>query len=351
MMKELGKIQYDFFEESILQNCGYKREEVRTGPGFGVDVAVIDLPNNLAMAVASDPLSLIPSLGLEESAWLSVYLMANDIATTGHAPMYAQFVLNLPAHFSKSDFKVYWNHIHTICKRLGIAITGGHTGFIEGQNSTISGGGTLISIVPKEQILISKSAKSSNVILVTKQCAISSSAILAMSFPETVKNKLGKEIYDNGCALFYKTSSVEDAIAAVGKETTDKGVTAMHDVTEGGVLGAIYEMAKASGNGVRIYNDCLPIGETQKQICKLFSIDPRFSIGAGSMIIAVEKDFENQVIERLQNQHIESVVVGELTDADKGFKLVDENGEIDLPYFAKDPYWAAFFNAYKEGWK
>src|SRR5690606_30673729 len=144
-----------FFEDTILRNCGYRRPEVSTGPSFGVDVAVIDLPNGLAMALASDPLSLIPSLGLEESAWLSVYLMANDIATTGNLPMYAQFVLNLPGEFSKADFKTYWNHIHTICNKLGVAITGGHTGFIEGQNSTIAGGGTLINIALKEQILVS----------------------------------------------------------------------------------------------------------------------------------------------------------------------------------------------------
>src|SRR5690606_25741622 len=191
MTKELGKIQKDFFEDTILSSCGSSRSEVLSGPAFGVDIAVVSLPNDLAMIMASDPLSLIPSLGLEESAWLSVYLMANDIATTGNLPMYAQFVLNLPGEFSKADFKTYWNHIHTICNKLGVAITGGHTGFVEGQNSTIAGGGTLISIALKEQILVSKYAKASNVILVTKQCAISSTSILAMSFPETVKNKLG----------------------------------------------------------------------------------------------------------------------------------------------------------------
>ena len=70
MTKELGKIQKDFFEDAILSSCGYPRPEVSCGPAFGVDVAVVDLKNNLAMVSASDPLSLIPSLGLEESAWL-----------------------------------------------------------------------------------------------------------------------------------------------------------------------------------------------------------------------------------------------------------------------------------------
>lgn len=347
-MADAGKIHQSFFEDTILQQCGFFRKEVSTGPGFGVDVSVVDLPNGLAMALTSDPLSLIPSLGLEESAWLSVHLMANDMATTGHAPLYGQFVLNLPAHFSSEDFKTYWSYIHQFCKDIKLSITGGHTGFIEGQNSTIAGGGTFITITPKENILISKNAQDSNVILVTKQGAITSSAILAMSFPETVKNKLGKEIYQHGCDLFYQSSSLKDALIAA--ESFGE-VTAMHDVTEGGMLGAIYEMAVASGNGALIDNSLLPIGETQKEICQLFGIDPRFCVGAGSMIIAVRKGSEQKVIDRLRKEKIDCTVVGEFTPKDNGIKLM-ENGILnDTPYFEKDPYWEAFFNAYKNGWK
>jgi hydrogenase maturation factor len=350
-MKQLGKIKHSFFESIILQKSGFERKEVSTGPGFGVDVAIIDLPGGLAMATASDPLSLIPSLGLEESAWLSVYLMANDIATTGLSPMYAQFVLNLPAYLSSSDFKTYWEYIHKFCKELKISITGGHTGFIEGQNSTISGGGTLMTFAPKVQMLTSRDAKPGNVILMTKECAISSSAILAMSFSETIKNRLGKEIYDEACSLFYKTSSVKDALVAVGDRGQNNEVTAMHDVTEGGVLGAIYELAVASENGALIYNDQLSIGEAPKEISKLFSIDPRFSIGAGSMIIAVEKGSENGVIDRLNKENIACSIVGELTEKKRGIKILEEDRLQDLPYTGKDPYWDAFFRAYKEGWK
>lgn len=351
MKKELGKIQKGFFEDAILQRCGSARPEVASGPAFGVDVAVVDLPNNLAMVTASDPLTLIPSLGLEESAWLSVYLMANDIATTGNLPMYAQFVLNLPTGFSNADFKAYWKYIDLFCKDLGVAITGGHTGFIEGQNSTIAGGGTLITITEKKKALTSQNAKPGNTILVTKQCAVSSSAILAKSFPETIKNKLGKEIYEGGCELFYQTSAVKDALTAVGGDDRHSDIIAMHDVTEGGVLGAIYELAVASACGALVHDDLLPLGYAQTEICKLFSIDPRYVVGAGSMIIAVEKGTEKQVIDRLAQAQIDCTIVGELVEADQGIRL-NEGGEIkQMPYFETDPYWKAFFDAMKKGWK
>ena len=346
-----GKINNTDFKELIFKKCGANRTEVTTGPDFGVDTSIIDLPNDMALIATSDPLSLIPSLGLEESAWLSVHLMTNDMATTGFSPMYAQFVLNLPNSLSKADFSIYWDYIHKFCKEIGVAITGGHTGFIEGQNSTISGGGTFFSIAPKKEILTSKEAKPSDVILVTKRCALSSSALLAMSFPSTTKNNLGKEVYEEACDSFYQTSSLKDGLTAAGTKMKHSEVSAMHDVTEGGVLGAIYELATASGNGAIIHNDKLSIERVQAEICRLFSIDPRYSIGAGAMIITCQRGKEDQVIKRLAEENIPCTAVGEITTKERGIKLITDEQESDLVYLSEDPYWKAFFEAYNAGLK
>ncbi len=349
MSNKLGKIEHHLFDDYIKDKLGKPRKEVIHGPGFGVDTSIIDVGNGLGMAQTSDPLSLIPSLGLEESAWLSVHLMANDMATTGFAPMYGQFVLNLPATFSKSDFETYWEYIHKFCVDIGVTVTGGHTGFIEGQNSTIAGGGTFTTIAPLEEMLISKNAQVGDVILMTKQCALSSSAILALSFPETIKNKAGKDIYEQGCASFYNTSSLKDALTAVSLEKS--GVTAMHDVTEGGVLGAAYEMARASGNGALIYSEMLPVGEVQSAICKIFEIDPRHCIGAGSMLITCKESSFNNISQNLKIKGINCQKIGIITDQTEGINISD-HGEISpMVYQEEDPYWAAFFKAFKEEWK
>jgi len=346
-----GKITDSGFGQIILPRCGHPRSEVLKGPSFGVDVSLINLPGGLGLALTSDPLSLIPSLGLQESAWLSVHLMANDMATTGFAPQYAQMVLNLPPNLTEADFTTYWDYIHQYCDQLGVAITGGHTGSIEGQNSTIAGGGTMLLTAPVNDILLSSKAEAGDAIIVTKACAMSSAAILAMSFPETVKAKLGKEVYDEGCGLFYQTSSLTDGLTAVGTDTRYPEVTAMHDVTEGGVLGAIYEMGIASGNGLLVHNELLPKGNAQQAICNLFGIDKRFCIGAGSMVVAAKKDDSHKVIKRLLQSGIQATIVGTFTHKEKGYKLMENGVVADMPYYSKDPYWAAFFTAYKNGWK
>src|SRR5690606_13980428 len=114
--------------------------------------------------------------------------------------------------------------------------------------------------------------------------------------PKTVKNRLGIDTYQTAADSFYQTSALPDALTAVGNQ---QDVTAMHDVTEGGVLGALYELAAASGCGAVLYNDKLPIGYAQQQVCSLFSIDPRYCIGAGAMIIACKPGRAEQVIHRL----------------------------------------------------
>jgi len=346
-----GKISAAGFKELLFPYCGADRNEVLTGPAYGVDVAVVDLSNGLALALTSDPLSLIPSLGLQESAWLSVHLMANDMATTGCAPMYAQFVLNLPTTLSATDFETYWQYINQYCKEIGVAITGGHTGQIEGQNSTIAGGGTMLLVAAKEHIYTSNNARPGDVIIVTKECALVSSAILAMSFPETVKNKAGAEIYNKACSLFYETSALQAGLAAAGTGNKYNDIHAMHDVTECGVIGAIYEMAVASSCGVSVDINKLPVGEAQQEICGLFNIDPHYSVGAGSMIIAAPQTGAPAVINRLAANGVAATAVGVFTE-NKIEMILMENDKISaLKHPGKDPYWNAFFTALHNGWK
>jgi len=346
-----GKINSKIFREIIGPQHGRERSEVITGPKFGVDTAVIDLGNSNGLATSSDPLSLIPSLGLKESAWLSVHLLVNDLATTGFAPQYAQFTLNLPADFPLEKFKTYWSHIHRMCEELNIAITGGHTAQVPGQDSTTPGGGTMFLQAPLDEIITSDGAEPGDKIIVTKESALVSSAILAKSFPETVKEECGSDIYEQACTNFYRTSSLQDALMATEVLAPNKELKAMHDVTEGGLLGGICELAEASGCGFRVDSDRLPVGEAPRNICELFEIDHRLCVGAGSMIMAVAEGTEEILVKYLNEKSIPATVVGELTEQGEGTMLIENGKEKAFEFDGNDPYWNAFFKAMEKGWK
>lgn len=346
-MKNLGKITQQTLDYIFPDKTGSKNNKVVQGPAFGVDTACIDLQNGKLLVTASDPLSILPNLGMKASAWLSVHLVANDVATSGHSPEYAQFVMNLPDSLSQDDYLEYWNYVHLFCKEIGVAITGGHTGFSNIGSSTLAGGGTMFSVVEKEKVKSSAKAKAGQSIIVTKSAALSSSATLAKSFPKYIENKLGKQLLETAQNNFYRTSILPEIYAINQSPSLLTNISALHDVTEGGVLGAIYEMSEASKIGVKIDVDKIPIEKEISAICKVFEIDPLASIGAGSLLIVCEESQSQTIVNRLIINDINAAIIGKTCTYEKG-KSVYKNGEItELVYQETDPYWAAYFNALK----
>lgn len=348
-----GKVHMDLFNQLIYPYHGAPDNNLIAGPEYGVDVALVQLPGNYAMALTSDPLSWIPTLGLQESAWLSVHLMANDIATTSQAPQFAQLVLNLPESCTTSEFEAYWMHIHNYCKEIGVTITGGHTGKAAGMQSTLAGGGTMITVAKTDDLLLSKFAQPGDFIVVTKEAAQIASSILALSFPDLVRSKCGQQNWRQAADLFYETSSLQAGLCAAAENAkhATKSVTAMHDVTEGGILGAIYEMATASGCGAFLHEDQLPVGPAQQAVCSLFGIDPHCCVGAGSMIMAVKPGREEELLTALQQNNIKATLVGQFTDKSEGIRMQQKDEVVSLTQPGADPYWNAFFQALKNGWK
>lgn len=345
-----GKISAKVFKEDLLNQTGARRPEVKAGPMYGVDTSIVDIGNEKVLCISSDPLSLIPSMGMEVSAWLSVHLLVNDMCTTGFAPQYAQFVLNLPPELSREDFQKYWGHIHTLCDKLNIAITGGHTGQIYGQNSTISGGGTMFLTAPKNEVLLSNGAKAGDSIIMTKSAAISSSSLLARAFPKTIIIKLGKAIHEKAADQFWKISVLEESQIARKTLQSNQELNAMHDVTEGGVLGACYEMSVASGLGFEIDQDKIPVAEEARRVMELFEIDPLYCIGSGCMVMSVRPGAERKLINALEKKGIPATSIGRFT-AQEDHLLFEKGKSKKLEFYGEDPYWAAFFNAYLKGWK
>jgi hydrogenase maturation factor len=140
-------------------------------------------------------------------------------------------------------------------------------------------------------------------------------------------------------------SVVEDALTAVGIGVRDKGVTAMHDATECGVWGGLYEVAQAAGLGTRIEKEKIVGTDGVSEICSYFGIDPYASISEGTLIITCRENKAQAVVQALGKKNIKSSVVGELTEPNKGMVLVEKGRERKLEHPIVDPFWKAFYGA------
>jgi hydrogenase maturation factor len=334
----------------IYQKLGATRRDVIVGPRHGVDNAVVRIGKGKVMIVTADPLSYIPALGAQYSAWLSVNLIASDLATSALPPQYGIFDFNLPPNMPESAFTNYWKHFHDECRRLGIAIIGGHTGRYQGCDYTVIGGGVMYAMGPEDRYLTSGMGQVGDELILTKGAAIETTAVLARSFPKTVKRALGSKLFEKARTYLGKVSTVKDSLTATSVGVHQRGITAMHDATEGGVLAAAIELATASGLGAMLDLPSIPISEETYAICKLFHIDPLFSLSEGSLLISCKRSKSEQVISRLKSANIDSTVIGHLTKSSRicGFT---EKGVSKLSYPKYDPYWKAYWTASKKHWK
>lgn len=347
----IGKIDKAFFDKVIYPRLGAKRPEVLVGPRHGSDNAIVKLAGGQVMAVTTDPLSFIPALGLEDSAWLSVHLLASDLVTSGLAPAYAVLDFNLPPQMLAQDFEIYWQAMHREFERLNIAVIGGHTGRYVGCDYTIIGGGTLIAIGPEDKYIAPNMAQLGDLVIVTKGAAIATTGLLARVFPQMIQARFGENLLKRAQAFFKKFSVVEDALTAASVGVRDAGVTAMHDATEGGVLGALHELATACGYGIRIEKPQVPLFEEAAKICELFEIDPYISLSEGTLIITVRPTKAQQVLKALAQRKITAAIIGEITPAAQGLKLADGKQVQSLTHPGEDPYWKAFWKARERGWE
>ena len=298
------------------------------------------------MIASTDPVSLIPSLGPEESAWLSVHAVASDVATSGVSPRFGLFELNLPPSMSDELLGRYWKSVHTACKNLGISIIGGHTGRFQGCGYTVVGGSTMLALGTEGAYVTSDMARAGDDLIATKSAAMEATSILARSFPRTVEKHLGTGILEKAKGLFKKISVVEDALTASSVGLRQSGVTAMHDVTEGGVLSAVLEMADASGLGVFVDSEAIPIMDEVSEVCRLFRIDPKFALGQGSLIVASGPVHTQDVMKAFRRRGITASIIGRLTKNRRPIMRVKDK-MLRLAYPREDPYWHAYWNGVK----
>jgi hydrogenase expression/formation protein HypE len=348
---KIGKFELDLIERTVYPRLGAERAEVIVGPGHGRDNAVIRLGCDQVLIVTADPLSVIPELGLKDSAYLSVQLLASDLATCGFPPQFMMANLSLPPRMSNEEFEEYWTNIHVQCKKLGIAIIGGHTGRYVGSDYTVVGGGVMMSVVPEGQYVSSSMSKPGDLLIMTKGTAIATTGILARVFPQTVKKAYGTSFLKRAQLYLNQFSVVEDALTAASVGLRDRGVTAMHDVTEGGLFGALYEFSEASHIGLEIELADIIVTEEAKQVCDLFGLSPYSTLSEGTLLISTTPEKAEKVLHALSLRGIRSKVIGKVKRFQDGRWVRKDGAKQPLKKPTADPYWGAYWKACSEGWK
>lgn len=300
---KIGKLSETILKRSVLTQVHTRREEVLVGAAVGEDCAAIGLAPDEVFVMSVDPITGTT----KDIGTLAVHVTVNDLASAGAEPIGIMLSILLPERVREIALKRMMEQIEAECQKLNIQTLGGHTEVTAAVNQpivTVTGVGK----VKKGRMVTTNGARPGMDIVVTKWVGLEGTSIIAKEKEEALRERFNQDFIDSAKNFDELFSVLPESRIAVAS-----GVAAMHDVTEGGIFGALWEMAEGSGVGLTAYLLDIPIKQETVEICNHFDINPYGLISSGSMLMASEDGHE--LVRRLKEAGINAAVIGKFTDS------------------------------------
>ncbi|HQA47238.1 MAG TPA: AIR synthase family protein [Bacillota bacterium] len=313
-----GKLPSDVLEKRILSSFRFKREEVLVRSKVGEDCSVLDF-GEYACVVSTDPITGASN----EIGRLAVHISCNDVAANGVEPFGLLFTILAPEGTTLEVLQDIVRQAAEEAASLKVEIIGGHTEITPAVNRIVVST-TAIGRAAKDRVVTSSGAKPGDYIILTKWAGLEGTAIIAHDFEKRLRGRMDDALLESAQAMMGHISVVKEGMIA-GK----MGATAMHDVTEGGVLGALWELAEASGVGLRIYEDKIPVRPETQAICEEFGLNPLKLISSGCMLITC-RDGQG-MLEALNREGIPASIIGEVVEEGRTLVSGEREEPIDPP--------------------
>jgi hydrogenase maturation factor len=324
-----GKLNPEILKKFLKTLSINLPDEVKIGPRYGEDAAVIELEDKF-LVISSDPITFVT----EEIGYYLVTINANDIAVMGAVPKYLLITILLPEGKTDESFvsKIF-KDVEKASREVGINIIGGHTEVTYGIDRPILMG-TAIGFAERKYLVTSGGAKPGDILLLTKGIAVEGTSIIAKEREDYLLKYFSREFIEKA-KRFNRDPGISVVKEAIAAARTGK-VSAMHDPTEGGIAMGICELAEASGVGVHIYRERIPIFEETLLLSSPFNINPLGLIASGALLISVPGEYVEVVENSIRNEGIEVYRIGEIREREHGLKM-EVSGKIDdLPPFPQD---------------
>lgn len=325
---QTGKFPASLLTKLLAKNS-INDPRVVLGPLVGEDAAALNMGESL-LVVSSDPVTFVS----DQAGWYAVHVNANDVATTGAAPRWFLATLLVPTGFDERLAEGLFDQILQACISVGATLVGGHSEVTPGIDRPIIMG-TMLGEVAPDKLIRSGGAQEGDSLVLTKGLAIEGTSILARDRSQDLLRAGVSPDVIEGATTFLSDpgiSVLKDA--RVVCESVQ--VHSMHDITEGGLANGLAEVAQASGLGLAIEEDSVPIFPESLEICQALDLAPMGLLASGALLVALPAIDAPKLIKALERENINGYEIGQMLAEEEGLVLFSRQGEQPLPIFSRD---------------
>lgn len=309
---KLGKVPETVLKRSVIKQIEHRRDEVLVGPAIGEDCSVLAIAEDEVLVLSTDPITG----ALQDIGTLAIHITANDIASNGAEVIAVMLTILLPEGTEEPELRALMQEMEAVCNKLNIEIIGGHTEITKAVRQpivTVTG----IGKMKRSQIIKTAGAKPGQEIVMTKWAGLEGTAIIATAKEAELSTKYSISFIGGAKKLMDYISVIPEA-----KVARAVGVTSMHDVTEGGIFGALWEIGAASKVGMEVDIKKILLKQETVEICEFYDLNPYMLISSGCMLITTDK--ANQLVECLKEAGITAAVIGRITEGNDRIIINEE---------------------------
>ena len=326
---ETGKLPPQLLSE-LLSGLPVADPRVLAGPAIGEDCAVVDLGDRLLVA-KSDPITFAS----DRIGWYSVQVNANDVACSGGHPRWFMPTVLMPPGATPEDIRAIFKDIADACRELDVSVIGGHTEVTGDLPRPIVAGTMLGELESPEHMVLTGGARDGDSIIVTTGVAIEGTAILAREHDDLLRCAGVDSGTITRASMYLDDPGI--SVVAAAQALCETGVVhSLHDVTEGGLITALREVAAASSLGLVMEAESVPLLPETAVICEALAIDPLGLLGSGALVATLPASEAPGALRALDRIGISGWEIGQMMEQEDGLWLIDRRGERELPEFRRD---------------
>lgn len=306
-----GKISESILRRSVLRFINTKREEVMKGAGIGNDCAFLawqnpgtahtGIPNYeedlLAAAIET------VTLPVKEAGRYALIAAVNNLAAGGAEAFAAMISIVLPVDAPEDTLKELMRQTEAVCRELGIQIAGGHTEVSDSVNQPI----VTVTALGKAKSIKKGSHDAHLDLVMTKWIGLEGTVILAKEKEKELLTRYPLPFLKEAQRLDRYLIAVPEAATALRSD-----VHTMHDIRNGGIFAALWELSKSMGVGLSIDLKQIPVKQETIEICEFFDLNPYELLSGGSLLLATEDG--KTLVKELRKAGIHSAVIGRTTE-------------------------------------
>jgi hydrogenase expression/formation protein HypE len=299
----MSKFSLDVLEKRVFPFARADDPDIILGATFGEDVALTRIGGDI-LASHMDP--IVGAIG--NIGWLAVHVACNDVATSGIAPRWVQLLVLVPGKEDEELLEQIMRDAMRAAREADVSIIGGHTGYSASLSRPLVAV-TALGTASGRKPVLTGGANVGDRVLVTKGIALEGTAILAQDFGDVARELgLSEGELVEGRRVMAGISVLPEALILAAH-----GVTAMHDVTRGGVLETLMEMALLSKVCMEVEFSKLPIPAIVSRFARAFRFDPMRMISSGALAGTVPLERVEEVTRALKELGIAFAFVGRVT--------------------------------------